>query len=213
MFRTKKNSLIIQGLLLVALVVSWNMYFQTATEHDSVSISDFPKTIGTWVSEDLPIPESDLSMLETKNAFVRRYTNTSDGTEVYLFLVYSQHNRRVAHPPEICYLGSGISIIQNVHDPIKVEYKNLTIPTNRLKLLRSSYEHISFYWFKVGDRFTANYWHQQILIALSAISGNTSGSALIRISADVVNDDQEKAIKSIKSFTNVIASALYQYLP
>ena len=205
--------MIIQGTLLIALVLTWNLYFQTVTEHDIVNISDFPKRIGTWVSEDLPITQTELSILETKNAFVRRYTNTLDGGRVYLFLVYSQHNRRVAHPPEICYLGNGISIVQNVHDPIKVEYNSLTIPTNRLKLLHLSFEHISFYWFKIGDRFTANYWDQQILIALSAIRGGTAGSALIRISADVVNGDQEKAIKNIKSFTNVIASALFQYLP
>ncbi len=205
--------LLIQAVLLVTLVLSWNFYFQTATEHDTVNIADFPKTVETWVSEDLPISKEDLSMLETRNAFVRRYTNTSDGGEVYLFLVYSQHNRKVSHPPEICYLGSGVSIIQNVHDPIQVEYKNLTIPTNRLKLLRQNFEHISFYWFKIGKTFTSNYWGQQILIALNAIRGGTAGSALIRISADVVSGDQEKAIKNIKSFTSSITPALFQYLP
>jgi EpsI family protein len=208
----KRATLFIKITLVIIMALSWNLYFTNYSQKDSLNIAEFPKTIGTWVSEDLPIPEEDLSLLETNNAFVRRYTDRTSGAEVYLYLVYSQHNRKVAHPPELCYTGSGISIIQNVHDPIPVEYKNLTIPTNRLKLLRKNFEHISFYWFKVGDRFTANYWEQQILIAFNALTGSRAGSSLVRISADV-NDNQEKAIRNVKSFVNLITPALFQYLP
>jgi EpsI family protein len=209
----KKITIAIQGILFVTFIISSNLYFQTAREHDTIDINKFPATIGSWISEELPISKEDLSMLETKNAFVRKYTNTADGGEVYLFLVYSQHNRKVAHPPEICYLGGGVSITENIHDPIVVESNNLTIQTNRLKLLRKNMQHIAFYWFKVGNKFTSNYWEQQILIALNAIRGVSNGSSLIRISADVVGDNQNKAIKNVKSFAKLITPSLYLYLP
>jgi EpsI family protein len=209
----RQGVLFIKIVLGILIVLSWNLYFTNFSQKDTLDIKTFPKTIGTWTSEDLPISKEDLSMLETDNAFVRRYTDRTSGAEVYLYIVYSQHNRKVAHPPELCYTGSGISIIENVHDPIPVEYKSLTIPTNRLKLLRKNYEHISFYWFKVGERFTANYWEQQILIAFNALLGGKSGSSLVRISADVVNDNNEKAIRNVKSFANLITPALFEYLP
>lgn len=209
----KSKTITIQLCLLVSLILTFNLYFRAAFREDSISIDSFPRTIGTWVSKDLPISKEDLSILETKNAFVRRYTNTEGGGEIYLFLVYSQYNRKVAHPPEICYLGSGVSITENVHDPIRVEYNNLTIPTNRLKLLRKKFEHIAFYWFKVGNKFTSNYWEQQLLIALNALFGQTKGSALIRISADVNSADQGEAIRNIKAFTNLITPALFKHLP
>lgn len=207
------KTILIQMCLLIAVLLSFNLYFKTAYQEDTVSIDTFPRTIGTWISQDLPISKEDLSILETKNAFVRRYTNTVGGGEVYLFLVYSQHNRKVAHPPEICYLGSGVSIIENVHDPIPVDYKNLTIPTNRLKLLRKKFEHIAFYWFKVGDKLTSNYLEQQLLIAFNALLGQKKGSALIRISADVNSADQGEAIRNIKSFANLITPSLFRHLP
>lgn len=207
------KTILIQMCLLIAVLLSFNLYFKTAYQEDTVSIDTFPRTIGTWISQDLPISKEDLSILETKNAFVRRYTNTVGGGEVYLFLVYSQHNRKVAHPPEICYLGSGVSIIENVHDPITVDYKNLTIPTNRLKLLRKKFEHIAFYWFKVGDKLTSNYLEQQLLIAFNALLGQKKGSALIRISADVNSADQGEAIRNIKSFANLITPSLFRHLP
>ena len=209
----KKKTRVIQAILLVTFFLSLNLYFKVAKETDTVNIAEFPKAIGTWSSVDLPISAEDLSLLETKNAFVRKYTNKIDGGEVYLFLVYSQHNRKVAHPPEICYLGSGVTITENIHDPITVEYNNLTIQTNRLKLLRKNLEHIAFYWFKVGDRFTSNYWQQQLMIAINSIRGQTTGSALIRISADVTSDTQDQAIRNIKSFTSLITPSLFKYLP
>ncbi len=208
-----KGTLFIKVVLGIIMVLSWNLYFTNFSQKDTQEISRFPQTIGTWTSEDLPIPPEDLAMLETSNAFVRRYTNRANGAEVYLYLVYSQHNRKVAHPPELCYTGAGISIIENVHDPIPVEYKSLTIPTNRLKLLRKNFEHMAFYWFKVGGRLTANYWEQQILIAFNALRGSKAGSSLIRISADVENDNEEKAIQNVKSFANLITPALFEYLP
>jgi EpsI family protein len=203
----------IQIVLLISLCVSLNFYFRIVNQEDTVNIDSFPKSIGPWISENLPISQEDLSILETKNAFVRKYTNTQGGGVVYLFLVYSQFNRKVAHPPEICYLGSGVTITENIHDPIVVEYKNLTIPTNRLKLLRKKFEHIAFYWFKVGDRFTSNYWEQQLLIALNSLLGRTTGSALIRISADVNSADQNEAIRNVKLFANLIIPALFKHLP
>jgi EpsI family protein len=209
----QRGTRFIKIVLGILIILSWNLYFTNFSQTDTLDIKMFPKTFGTWTSEDLPISQEDLSMLETDNAFVRRYTNGINRAEVYLYIVYSQHNRKVAHPPELCYTGSGISIIQNVHDPISVEYKSLTIPTNRLKLLRKNFEHISFYWFKVGEKFTANYWEQQILIAFNALTGGRAGSSLIRISADVVNDNQDKAIHDVKSFANLITPALFQYLP
>jgi|CXWL01.1.fsa_nt_gi EpsI family protein len=213
MIQNPTKNRIIQGILVLVSILAMSLYFKTATQQDTINISAFPKIIDVWTSEDLPISKEDLSILETKNAFVRKYTNTVDGAEVYLFLVYSQHNRKVAHPPEICYLGGGVSITENIHDPIPVEYKNLTIPTNRLKLLRKNMQHIAFYWFKVGDRFTSNYWEQQGLIALSSITGTSKGSALIRISANIADDDQNKAIRNIKSFVNRISPSLFEYLP
>lgn len=213
MFQKTNKTQLIQICLIIVAIVSLNLYFKTADEVDTISIDHFPRVIGPWQSEDLPISKEDLSILETSNAFVRKYTNTVDGGEVFLFLVYSQHNRKVAHPPEICYLGSGVTITENVHDPIGVDYKNLTISTNRLKLLRRNLQHIAFYWFKVGNKFTANYWEQQLLIAVNALLGNSQGSALIRISADINEENQEKVVKDIKSFANLIAPSLYKYLP
>lgn len=199
--------------LIVTAIISWFLYFKQAVEKDTVDINQFPRTIGTWTSADLPITKDEFAILETNNAFVRLYTNSIDNSKVYLYLVYSQTNRKVAHPPEICYTGSGFSIVEDVRDTIPVQYKNLVINANRLYMNKGNFTQIAYYWFKVGDQFTSNYWKQQILIAFYTILGRHPSSALIRVSAYVPANHINKTIISIKYFINLIAPDLFTYLP
>src|SRR3989338_3669309 len=101
MKRFDKSTLFILGIFAVSLAISWQLYFKQYLQKDTVSISVFPEKIGPWRGEDIPLQDTDYEILETKNAFVRRYT-TPEGKEVFLFIVYSQNNRKVSHPPEIC---------------------------------------------------------------------------------------------------------------
>jgi EpsI family protein len=199
--------------LAVTTVISWVLFFKQAVEKDTVDINHFPKTIGTWTSVELPITQDEFAILETNNAFVRLYTNSIDKTQIYLYLVYSQTNRKVAHPPEICYTGSGLSILEDVHDTIPVQYKNLTIQANRLRLSKGNFAQIAYYWFKVGGQFTSNYWKQQILIAFYTLIGQHPSSALVRVSANIMSNNTNKTINNIKSFTNLITPDLFVYLP
>jgi len=74
--------------------LSWRIYFKVYRKTDSISIHRFPKIIGEWSSEEIPVSDDDKALLETDNVFVRRYANRK-GEEVFLFIVYSENNRKV----------------------------------------------------------------------------------------------------------------------
>ncbi|MFC1510676.1 exosortase C-terminal domain/associated protein EpsI [Candidatus Omnitrophota bacterium] len=205
------STCIICALFFFVGVLSWRQYFKVYRQEDTVDISQFPTEIEGWRSEDIPLTELELSILETNNVFVRRYFNDT-GKEIYLYIVYSQNNRKVSHPPEICYTGSGATIVNSVSDTIE-HRGNGQIRANRLMVEKGNIEQVLFYWFKVGDSFTSNYWKQQGLIVLKSLFGRPASSALIRISANVENGQQLKAIKQIKEFGQLIVPHLYQYLP
>lgn len=191
--------------------LSWRVYFKNYQQSDSVSIHEFPKVIGEWVSEEIPISDDDKALLETDNVFVRRYTNTKE-EEVFLFVVYSQNNRKVSHPPEICYTGGGATILSSVKDSFVLE-SNLVIDVNRLKVERGRVTQIFAYWFKVGNSFTSNYWKQQVMIAHKSLLGQDASSALIRISSTVNHGVDSEATAIIKKFGQKIIPLLQQYLP
>ena len=202
---------IIISFIIVGLA-TWHLYFKEYRQEDTVSIHEFPREICDWNSIELPISDDEYSLLETRNAFTRKYIHTS-GRAVYLFIVYSQKNRKVTHPPELCYKGSGANITNKEIAMINLSPISTIIRSNVLALERGNFEQITYYWFKVGGIFTPNYWRQQFLLGLNSLFGKSTSSALIRISADVTDGGVEAANDVIKGFAQDISPFLIKNLP
>jgi len=203
---------IVVCLFVLSAAVSWKMYFKKYIQKDTVDIHQFPREISGWTSEDIPLTEEEYAILETRNAFTRRYTGP-DGQEVYLLMVYSQSNRKVSHPPEICYTGSGASIVGNEPARVEIPGREEPIRANKLTLEYGRVLQLSYYWFKVGDEYTSNYWKQQILIALKSLVDDTASSALIRVASTVREGGEEEAESDIREFSRMVVPLIPQYLP
>lgn len=199
-------------LLLVSGVVSWRVFFKEYSQEDTVNIHHFPREIDTWTSVDLPMPEDVYLILETRNVFTRRY-KTSEGKEVFLMLVYSQSNRKVSHPPEICYAGSGVTILSNEPTYMPIDSQGRIIKVNRLFVEQGGTQQVMYYWFKVGDTYTANYWKQQLLIVWKTLLGQPASSALLRISVTLDSEGPSGAIETLNEFSPLISPFFLQYLP
>lgn len=212
MSQQNKSFVFIVAFLIFACVFSWGLYYRTYAAKDTVNIKNFPLSFGDWQGEELPISEEDIAILETRNVFVRRYTNPS-GVKIVLFVVYSQNNRKVSHPPEICYTGGGMTVVDSARDHVDVGNGRL-VEANRLVVDgKGSLQEVLLYWFKVGNSFTANYWKQQGLIAIKSFLGQPSSSALVRISTRIDGEGQSKGLTELKEFARQIFPLIQQHLP
>lgn len=209
---TDKKFLSLIAVFLFATLITWNSHFKEYFQADTVDIHKFPKHLGTWTAAELTISEEEYAILETRNVFARRYTDDT-GRTADLLIVYSQHNRKVSHPPEICYTGGGITILSNLPAAVKVATPPGLIRANKLLLEKKKTQHLSYYWFKVGNTFTSNYWKQQLLIVTKTLLGQPSGSALIRVSSGIQDGEQKTAEQNISDFIRVITPQIPQYLP
>jgi len=210
----KKNLsyIIIIFLLGISCVVSWSVHFKTYSQVDTVNIHKFPKIIGDWKSKDLIITESEYEILETRNVFVREYKN-AEGQKIQLFIVYSQNNRKVSHPPEVCYKGGGISILSNNRVFVNKPDDGFLIEGNKLLLEQGTTRQVAYYWFKVGGTFTSSYWKQQILIVLKTLFAKPSSSALIRVSTVIEGEKSKIAEDLLKEFSSQIIPLIRTHLP
>ena len=200
-------------LLVVAAFFSWKFSFQQYIQADTVSIHSFPKEVNGWTSVEMDITDDEYAILETRNVFVRRYTSPK-GQTVTLFIVYSQNNRKVSHPPEICYSGGGNTVVsKKLIEIVAADGSGLLLKANELYLESSAADQISTYWFKVGKEFTPSYWKQQFLIVFDNLIGKQASSALIRISSVIVADDVVKSQKDILEFSRSIIPELFKHLP
>ena len=202
-----RNYLSIVILLMITVFVSWGFYFYDYPQQDTINIKDFPLTIDSWTSQELPIDKADLAVLETKNAFLRRYTY-GGRKHVYLYIAYSQSNPKATNPPEYFYQESGISILDKGKKYITIASSYLAFKVNWLLLDDNQNQQIAYYWFKVGSIYTHSYWKQQALAAFDNLIGKRTGNALIRISTDIVDGHQKEAIDLINEFVCLIIPQL-----
>jgi len=193
--------------LIIAAAIGFTYYFSSRFENKStIMMSAFPKTIGDWKAKDIPISEGDYEILETRNLIMREYTN-SQGDVLTLYIVYSENNRKVVHPPELCLTGGGQSI--EYRDSIKIG----NIQAVKLLMEKGDFHQLVVYWFKAGNLNTDRYVKQQLKVVLDLLRGRRTSCALIRITVNVKNADNQAALALLKGFVLEIENLLPKYVP
>ena len=160
----------------------------------------FPLLLGDWKGADSPVDQRTYEILETKNVLSRSYQN-SKGERVHLLLVSSQKDRRVAHPPEVCFSGSNYVITDEKDSAYDLNREKIPAREFIAKNERDPRDVQSvLYFYKVGKTFTSNYYKQQLSFAMDRVANRSSDVLLIRLSAG--------SSKSFSHFLDVLMPVL-----
>lgn len=182
--------------LLIASIFAISLYVRQMGGKDSFDIKTFPYRVGEWSGKDLEVTEREYEILETRNILLREYKNAA-GNIVYLFIIYSDNNRSVFHPPEVCFVGDGVSITDKMAEPVDVGSSEVSV--NKLLLEKGQAKEVALYGYKVGDIYTDNFYVQQSTFAIKQLLGLPGKGATVRVSANIVkNADHTTSI--LKSF-------------
>ncbi|MCX7926569.1 MAG: EpsI family protein [Candidatus Omnitrophica bacterium] len=203
-----KNFIIVCCLLLLAGIVGYRWYYFIPTTVDNVNLKDFPLSIGDWQGKDLPLKERVYELLETRNLIMRDYVN-SQGKIINLYIIYSQDNRKVSHPPEICLQSEGAVVVQKSEIAVS---KN--IKATKMILEKEGSRQVVLFWYKVGSAYTPSYIRQQIKVSFGRLLGKKVSSALIRLVIPIEASLSEKqTFEKLISFCILLEPLLSQYLP
>jgi len=183
-------------LLAGTCVFSINLFSSERTAHDEVDIKKFPYAIGDWRGKDLEITEQEYKILETRNLILREYTNPQN-EKVSLFIVYSETNRSVFHPPEVCMMGGGLEITEKGVE--KIDYDGRAISANRIRAGKGGGQMLSLYCYKAKNLYTANFYLQQAYFALNQIFHSQVKGATIRVTVPIAGSEEE-ALAILKKF-------------
>ncbi|PIZ84208.1 MAG: EpsI family protein [Candidatus Omnitrophica bacterium CG_4_10_14_0_2_um_filter_44_9] len=208
--QSKKQFVIVLSILLVALAISVPAYLIVPSAKEETLVSKFPMQIGGWSGKDLTVEENAYAILETRNLILREYTKGND--KVYLYIIYSQDNRKVSHPPEVCLEGSGITVVKT--QKISMELSGgKQIVANKLTVEKDGINNLIVYWYKSGERYFDNYLKQQLNVALSTLQFKRTSGAMIRFSAEVLQTAPNKAMEDIKAFVKESSAYFNQIIP
>lgn len=203
-----KNFLIIVAILVIASIINFIFYSKPYSEESaSIKMSDFPMTIGEWSSQDILLSERVYKLLETTNLIMKNYKN-QNGESINLYIIYSQDNRKVTHPPEICLQGEGGTITNKT--PIQI---TSSIKATKLIIEKGISKDLVVYWYKAGKLNTNNYLRQQLKQVFSRLSNGDASVAMIRILTAVDGRGEDAALERIKAFCNIIEPLLNKYVP
>ena len=183
-------------LLLATGAISLNLFFRERSAHDRLDINTFPHKMGEWAGTDETVTEKEYKILETRNLIVRDYKNLK-GERINLFIVYSETNRSVFHPPEVCMMGGGIAIVDKKIEKIQEAGYNFT--ANKMYTEKGDYRGIVLYTYKVRKLYTSNFYLQQLYLTISQVFGKNTPGATIRVSMPIVSGE-EQATATLKKF-------------
>jgi EpsI family protein len=204
--KNAKFIVVLCGLILAGAVSISSFVASRAPQDRGVDIASFPKQIDGWTSQEVPLKKRVYDLLETDNLIMRNYTNAA-GQMVNLYIIYSQTNRKVAHPPELCLQGDGATITQK-----KAVTLTDAITATELLLDQDGGHEVTLYWYKAGPKYTNNFVQQQLDMSLKILFGKKTSIAMIRLIAQYKGDEKE-ALTMLRSFTASIEPLLQQYLP
>jgi EpsI family protein len=196
-------------LFALATLASGKLLYPATFDTAASRTSRIPMEIGSWAGRALPVDNYVKEILETNDVIQRNYFSPAHGNRpVQLAVVYSANNRRVAHPPEICYAGGGWELSsKTIRD-----YPGVG-PMARLELHRAGMRDIVLYCFESGDDFTARYYRQQINIVRNLLTGRSTSSALVRLSTLVRDDEStDQAEKRLLDFAAQVMPILRREL-
>ena len=205
------NKTFITVLIILAVVAVFSIISYLPVQFDDssqVRISRFPKEIGEWSAlQDMEFDARVYDLLETDNFIMRDYKNAK-GDTINLYIIYSETNRKVAHPPEICLQGDGATVVDKSLVRISP-----AINAVQLILEKKDFQEIAFYWYKTNKVFTHNYLFQQIAAPIEKMLGKRTSLALIRVIAPLKDQKTEVVINKLISFSRQIEPLLHQYAP
>lgn len=194
--KNRKGQAAVIALLLITSLFSMNQFLRQRADHDILNIGIFPYTLGDWKGIDLVIKEYEYKILETRNIIFREYVNPQK-EKVGLFIIYSETNRSVFHPPEVCLIGSGAMINDKKNE--KISSDNREFFASKLYLEKNENKEIALYCYKAGDFYTNNYYLQQALFAFNQLLGRQRGGATIRASMPL-EQSEEATVATLKLF-------------
>lgn len=183
-------------ILLFACIFSLKLFLRQRVERDLLNINTFPYEFDDWKSTDIELSEREYEILETHNILVREYKNSKE-EKIMLFIIYSETNRSVIHPPEICLMGSRINITDKKKE--YMEFKDKKFWTNKIYTEKKNQKQLMLYSYKAGNFYTDNYYLQQVYFAYNQLFREQKGIATVRVSM-LINDNEEAAFNSLKNF-------------
>ncbi|MBI3483985.1 MAG: EpsI family protein [Acidobacteria bacterium] len=176
------------------------------------ALQEFPKEIGAWLGEDVPL-QPDVRQILGDGDFLVRFYRAPGLPYVDFFLAYfpTQRTGSTIHSPQNCLPGSGW---------IPADLKRIELTAgenalvNRYIIAKGLDRQVVLYWYQSNGRIVASEYWAKFYLAADSIRRNRSDGALVRIVTPVARGESiESAEQRALGFARQARPQLDRFVP
>ena len=178
-----------------------------------LAVQEFPKEIGAWVGEDVPL-QPEVKQILGDGDFLVRFYRAPGLPNIDFFLAYfpTQRTGSTIHSPQNCLPGSGW---------VPADLKRIELINgkkgslvNRYIIAKGLDRQLVLYWYQSNGRIVASeYWAKFFLVA-DSVRRNRSDGALVRVVTPVARDESvESAEQRALDFARLALPQLDRFVP
>ncbi|HHH75817.1 MAG TPA: EpsI family protein, partial [Phycisphaerae bacterium] len=153
-------------------------------------------------------------ILGTNDARYCKYYSPTGSEPLVLAIIFSKDNRKGIHPPDLCLVGSGNSILSKDTVVISGFENREDVICRELVVQHSSGSKPQYYLYtyKSGKQYTPSFWSQQWTIFINGILDRNASGALIQVSTQI-NSNQAQARSKCMDLMKAVIPHLDSKLP
>jgi len=200
--------------VLIAASAGMGMLSHGEATPQALPLSQFPKFVGGYSDmKDIPFDKETLEVLKPTDYLNRIYYAPGLG-ELGLYIAYFETQRTGAaiHSPKNCLPGAGWQPALSTITQLSLD-DGRKVPVNMYIIRKGLDEQIVLYWYQSHGRVVASEYWGKFYMIYDALRLNRTDAALVRITAPVLNGDEDQARNRALSFARQITTNVEKIIP
>jgi EpsI family protein len=210
------------------LALNFYIYHWFATEEvvpPRRAFAEFPLQLGEWACpRRYVMDDKTLANLGASDYLICEFQRRDPPAVVEVYVGYHETQVRreggggagenSIHPPKHCLPGSGWDIIG--HQIVSIDLPGLPQPSpqvNRLLIAKGQARQVVYYWYQTQGRVIADDWKKILYLSWDRARSSRTDGALVRFTAPIHRQDEERADREILELAGLIAPDLGAYVP
>jgi EpsI family protein len=202
--------ILVAGLAVVAGIFATHSIRAATTPQEHRPLQDFPATIASWLSKDLPFRPEVVKEIGADDYTNREYFGGGRPIELYIGYYKDQRSGDAIHSPKNCLPGEGWEPVRSSR--IQIGSADEPVLVNEYIVENGTERDLVLYWYQTHGRIVASeYWAKFWLVADGVRHRSTDG-AMIRIWT-TAQDGEESAHARATDFARRIYPQVSDFLP
>jgi EpsI family protein len=202
--------LFVAGLVLLGGIFATHTMRTSTAPQEHRPLQDFPTTIASWHSKDLPYDPEVVKEIGVDDYTNREYFGGGRPIELYIGYYKDQRSGDAIHSPKNCLPGAGWEPVRSTR--VQIGPANNPVLVNEYLVEKGKSRDLVLYWYQTHGRIVASeYWAKFWLIADGVRHRSTDG-AMIRIWTTAA-DGEESAQARATDFARRVYPQVSEFLP